>query len=83
MTTARGRETHRRRKKSAARSGRAAGLVLGSLATLAYALARGWPPVVPAWALAAAAAATLLLGGLAGLYPAVRAARLPPTDALR
>ncbi|MFI0354510.1 ABC transporter permease [Actinomadura sp. 9N407] len=62
--------------------GGTAGLVLGTLATLSYALVQGWPPVVPLWALAAATAATLLMGGLAGLYPAVRASRLAPTVAL-
>jgi putative ABC transport system permease protein len=38
--------------------------------------------VVPLWATAGGFAATLLIGAVAGLYPAVRAARLTPTDAL-
>ena len=38
--------------------------------------------MVPAWATAAALAATLLIGALAGLYPAVSASRLSPTEAL-
>ncbi|GAA4190798.1 ABC transporter permease [Microbispora amethystogenes] len=59
-----------------------AGTVLGGLATTAYALARGWPPVVPPWAFAGAAGAALVIGTIAGLYPAMRAARLPPTAAL-
>ncbi|KAB2361823.1 ABC transporter permease, partial [Actinomadura montaniterrae] len=42
----------------------------------------GWPPVLPAWAPAGALGATLLIGTVAGLYPAVRAARLSPTVAL-
>jgi putative ABC transport system permease protein len=33
--------------------------------------------------LAAGIGATLAIGALAGLYPAMRAARLAPTDALR
>jgi putative ABC transport system permease protein len=38
--------------------------------------------VVPAWATAGGVAATLVIGGVAGLYPAIRAARLAPTEAL-
>ncbi|WP_162794902.1 ABC transporter permease, partial [Nonomuraea lactucae] len=58
------------------------GAVLGALATAGYALSRGWPPVVPPWALGGAVAATLVIGTAAGLYPAMRAARLSPTVAL-
>ncbi|WP_433175794.1 ABC transporter permease [Actinoallomurus sp. CA-150999] len=59
-----------------------AGLVIGTTVTIAYATWQGWPPTVPAWAPGGAFAATLVVGMLAGLYPAVRAARLPPTVAL-
>ncbi|MFC5748771.1 ABC transporter permease [Actinomadura rugatobispora] len=62
--------------------GGAAGAVLGTGVTVAFALYRGWPPVVPAWALGGALAATLAIGTVAGLYPAMRAARLSPTAAL-
>ncbi|MFB7543957.1 ABC transporter permease [Streptomyces zaomyceticus] len=58
------------------------GTVLGTLITAAYALSRGWPTVVPVWATAAGVGATLVIGMLAGLYPAVRASRLAPTVAL-
>jgi putative ABC transport system permease protein len=58
------------------------GAVLGSLATIAFATYRGWPPVVPAWAFGGAIGATLAIGTVAGIYPAVRAARLSPTVAL-
>jgi putative ABC transport system permease protein len=51
-------------------------------ATAAYALAQGWPTVVPALATGAAFAATLIIGALAGLYPAARAARPSPAEAL-
>ncbi|WP_395107801.1 ABC transporter permease [Actinomadura sp. SCN-SB] len=62
--------------------GGAAGTVLGTAVTVAFALYRGWPPVVPLWALGGALAATLAIGTMAGLYPAMRAARLAPTVAL-
>ncbi|HEU5031637.1 MAG TPA: ABC transporter permease [Spirillospora sp.] len=63
-------------------SGGAAGVLLGAAVTAGFAAARGWPPVLPAWAPAGALGATLLIGTVAGLYPAVRAARLSPTVAL-
>ncbi|MGH3735489.1 MAG: ABC transporter permease, partial [Micromonosporaceae bacterium] len=59
-----------------------AGVLLGTTVTAGYAYWQGWPTVVPLWASAGALAATLLIGALAGLYPAVRAARLAPTEAL-
>nr|WP_184988936.1 ABC transporter permease [Sphaerisporangium rubeum] len=62
--------------------GGAAGAVLGAAATVAYALSRDWPAVIPAWSVGAALGATLIIGTLAGLYPAMRAARLSPTVAL-
>ncbi|MFI7318265.1 ABC transporter permease [Streptomyces venezuelae] len=62
--------------------GGAVGAVLGAVATYAFALSRGWTPVVPPWSLTAGFAATLVIGMVAGLYPAVRAARLHPTVAL-
>ncbi|MER5206655.1 ABC transporter permease [Streptomyces sp. NPDC002825] len=58
------------------------GTVLGTVITAAYAVSRNWPTVVPAWATAAGVGATLVIGVIAGLYPAVRASRLAPTVAL-
>ncbi len=59
-----------------------AGAVLGVLTTVVASRLQGWEPVVPASALLAAGAASVLVGAVAGLHPAVRAARLPPTAAL-
>ncbi|MEU9605600.1 ABC transporter permease [Streptomyces sp. NPDC048057] len=62
--------------------GGAGGAVLGTAATFGFALAQGWTPVVPPWSVTGGFAATLVIGVLAGLYPAVRASRLRPTVAL-
>jgi putative ABC transport system permease protein len=60
-----------------------AGLALGAGATEVYAVTRNEPFVVPLYALIAAPAAGLVIGTLAGLYPAAKASRLSPTEALR
>ncbi|WP_448332490.1 ABC transporter permease [Streptomyces sp. DSM 41534] len=62
--------------------GGAAGVVLGAAATAVFAHLDGLPWVVPLWSVAGGFGATLVIGTLAGLYPAVRAARLSPTLAL-
>ncbi|MGN9782114.1 ABC transporter permease [Nonomuraea sp. ZG12] len=58
------------------------GVALGIAVTAAYASLQGWPAIVPVWAMAGGVVATLVIGGLAGFYPAVRAARMSPTEAL-
>jgi putative ABC transport system permease protein len=59
------------------------GLGLGAGATEVYSIAQHEPFVVPLYALVAAPASGLVIGALAGLYPAGKAARLSPTEALR
>lgn len=59
------------------------GVLLGAAATAGYAVARGQPAVVPAVAVAGGIGVALAVGVLAGMYPAARAARLTPTEALR
>jgi putative ABC transport system permease protein len=63
--------------------GGAAGVVAGAVATVAYASTRAWDAVVPVEAWAGGIAAALAIGALAGLLPALRAARMSPTEALR
>ena len=63
--------------------GGVAGVVMGAAVTAAYAASRSWSVVVPAPAMAGGLAAALAIGAAAGLYPALRAARLAPTEALR
>jgi putative ABC transport system permease protein len=64
-------------------AGGAAGAALGAIATAAFAAARHWHAVVSLPSLAAAVVVALAVGALAGLYPAIRAAQLPPAEALR
>jgi len=62
--------------------GGGSGVVIGALVTMGYARLQGWPVDIPAWVPLGGMAATLLIGAVAGLYPAIRAARLAPTEAL-
>jgi putative ABC transport system permease protein len=62
--------------------GGSAGILLGSGVTAIYATLRDWPTVVPTWVIAGGVTAALIIGAVAGLYPAIRAARVAPTEAL-
>jgi putative ABC transport system permease protein len=59
------------------------GVALGAIATAIYASVRDWTIVVPALAWAGGLGAAMAIGAIAGLLPAVRAARMAPTEALR
>jgi putative ABC transport system permease protein len=60
-----------------------AGVLVGAATTAAYARSKSWAVVIPAEAWAGGIASAILIGALAGLMPAVRASRMPPTVALR
>jgi putative ABC transport system permease protein len=58
------------------------GVAVGVGVTTAYASLQDWPTTVPPWAMAGGVGATVVIGAVAGLYPAIRASRLAPTEAL-
>jgi putative ABC transport system permease protein len=62
--------------------GGAVGVGVGALATAIYATTKGWEIVIPAVAWGGGLGAALVIGAVAGLLPALRAARMPPTRAL-
>jgi putative ABC transport system permease protein len=66
-----------------AAAGGVVGVGLGAAVTAIYASTKHWKIVVPPIALGGGVVAALAIGAIAGLYPAARAARLPPTEALR
>jgi putative ABC transport system permease protein len=59
------------------------GVLAGAAATTVYASSKGWAVVIPVEAWLGGIAAAILIGAFAGLMPAVRASRMPPTVALR
>jgi putative ABC transport system permease protein len=63
--------------------GGAVGVTAGVISTVVYATTKHWQVAVPTTAWAGGLAAAVLIGAIAGLLPAIRAARLSPTEALR
>jgi putative ABC transport system permease protein len=62
--------------------GGAIGVGIGAAATAIYATTKHWATIIPALAWSGGLAAALVIGAIAGLVPALRAARLSPTEAL-
>lgn len=58
------------------------GGAVGVASTAVYAHTKHWATIIPTEAWAGGIAASLIIGALAGLIPALRAARLSPTQAL-
>jgi putative ABC transport system permease protein len=59
------------------------GVLAGAIATVVYASSKHWHIVIPVEAWTGGIASAILIGAVAGLTPAIRASRLPPTVALR
>jgi putative ABC transport system permease protein len=62
--------------------GGSAGVALGAASTAVYAHTKHWATVIPTEAWSGGIVASLIIGAVAGLIPALRAARLSPTQAL-
>ena len=64
-------------------SGGGAGVLMGIAIAKVIAASAGWPTVVTAFSVALSVGVSLAVGLASGIYPALRAARLDPIDALR
>jgi putative ABC transport system permease protein len=64
-------------------AGGVVGVLAGAAATAVYASTKGWAIVIPVEAWSGGIASAILIGAFAGLMPAIRASRMPPTVALR
>ncbi|WNV91977.1 ABC transporter permease [Umezawaea sp. Da 62-37] len=62
--------------------GGVAGVLIGVAVTAGYSVSQGWPAEIPLPAVVGGVAVSMLVGAIAGAYPAMRAARLSPTEAL-
>jgi putative ABC transport system permease protein len=62
--------------------GGVAGVGMGAAVTYSYAVRQGWLVDIPVEVLGAGVAAALTVGAVAGLYPAIRAARMDPAEAV-
>jgi putative ABC transport system permease protein len=60
-----------------------AGVLSGVAVTSGLAAARHWSVLIPGYVLWGGLAGAVVIGGVAGLSPAIRAARLSPAEALR
>ncbi|NKE56434.1 ABC transporter permease [Lentzea sp. PSKA42] len=58
------------------------GVIVGIAVTAGYSISQQWPAALPWPALLGGVGSAILIGAIAGVYPAVRAARQSPTEAL-
>jgi putative ABC transport system permease protein len=63
--------------------GGVAGVVLGAAITIGFVMVRGLVLALPVIALGGALGAALVIGAVAGIYPATRAARVSPAEAVK
>ncbi|KAB1943443.1 ABC transporter permease [Micromonospora sp. ALFpr18c] len=59
------------------------GAAIGVIAVVGVSAAQQWSPIIAPWTVFTAPAVGVLIGLLAGAYPAVRAAKIVPAEALR
>ncbi|MFF4323220.1 hypothetical protein [Streptomyces sp. NPDC001568] len=68
---------------SSFRVGGIGGLIVGSLTVYGYAFVQGWPASIPHHTIVTGPVVSVVVAALAGIHPALRAAKASPTDALR